>query len=128
MFHVKSFSCSISEAAVVCLFTYQGMETRAKVVGCDENVVGTSAPVPKWVLLRDEFHGGSNKSACVTYRRETINGAKVTRNVYRYEEEVSIVRVKRTNVACQKSLMNDNLGRKQMGVAPLIRKPIGVVF
>lgn len=64
----------------------------------------------------------------MTNRGEAIDGAEVARDVNGYEEEVSFVRVKGANLAGQQCPVNGNLRSKQMGTAPLVRKPIRVVL
>ena len=75
------------------------METRAEVVGSDEDVVTSIAAVPERVLSGYEVDGGGNERARVTHRREAVDGAEVARNVNGDEEEISFIRVKRANLA-----------------------------
>jgi len=108
--------------------THQGVETRAEIVRRDEDVVGASASVPEGVLRGDEVYRGRDEGARVANRGEAIHGAEVARHVNGDEEKVSVVWVKRANLAGQQSPVNCNLRRKQMFAAPLVRQPIRVVL
>lgn len=77
------------------------MKTCTEIMRSDENVVGSSASVPEWIFGGDEFNCGGDKSACMSNRRESVNGAEVARNVNGNEEEISFVRVKSSNIAFQ---------------------------
>lgn len=94
----------------------------------DEDVVGASAPVPEGVLRGDEADSGRDKGARVANRREAVDGAEIARHINGDEEKVSVVWVKRANLAGQQSPVNCNLRRKQMFAAPLVRQPIRVVL
>lgn len=104
------------------------MEASTEVVGSDEDVVSSLAPIPESVLGGNELHCRCNERPSVTNRREAINGAEVAGDVDGYEEKVSFVWVKCPDVARQQCPVNGHLRCKQMIATPLSREPIGVVF
>lgn len=104
------------------------METSAKVVGGDKDVVGAMATVPKRELTGDDVNGGGQKRGSMSNSRKAIKGTKITWNINRKEEEISFIRVQSPHMAGQKGPMNSHLRSKQMAAAPAVGKPIGVEF
>ena len=83
-------------------------------------MVGAIGAIPKGIMGGNEGYGGGNERTGMTNGGEAINGAEVTRNINRDEEEIRFKWIKCPVITVQQGSMNGYLRSKQVVRTPLI--------